>query len=82
MRSVLRFVGVASLLSCLTARQELLYYFVLAHQTSFDVRYLRRFNLTQCINSMVVESLLPRKIVNLLFTITNRNVKLLVLRGC
>ena len=30
---------------------------------------MNRFHLTQCINQMVLESQLPHKIVNLLFTI-------------
>ena len=35
--------------------------------------------LTQCIDQMVSESQLPHKIVNLLFTIINQNIKLTIL---
>ena len=37
--------------------------------------------LTECIYSLVLESQLTHKIVNLLFTITNSNIKLTVLWG-
>ena len=37
--------------------------------------------LTECIYSLVLESQRPHKIVNLLFTITNEDIKLTVLWG-
>ena len=40
-----------------------------------------RFYLEQCMNSMVFESHLPKKIVNSLFTITKNNIKLTLLWG-
>ena len=39
----------------------------------------RWFDLTECINLMVLESQLPHKIANLLFTITNYHDKLIFL---
>ena len=39
----------------------------------------RRFHLTERIYELVLESQLPHKIVNLLFTITNQNNELTVL---
>ena len=38
-------------------------------------------HLTECIHYMALKSQLPRKIVNLLFTITNQNDRLTVLLG-
>jgi hypothetical protein len=40
------------------------------------------FNLTEYIHQSILESQLPHKIVNLLFAITNKHIKLTVLRGC
>jgi hypothetical protein len=41
----------------------------------------RQIHLTECVNRMVLESQLPHKIVNLLFTITNQDNKLTILWG-
>ena len=37
--------------------------------------------LTDCIYELVLESQLPHRIVNLLFTITNQNIQLTILWG-
>ena len=41
----------------------------------------QRFDPKQCIHEMVLESQLPHRVVNLLFTITNENNKLTMLWG-
>jgi len=37
-----------------------------------------RFSLAECVYQLLCESQVPNKIVNLLFTITNQNIKLTV----
>ena len=38
-------------------------------------------HLTECINQTILENELPHKIVNLLFTVTDQNIKLTILWG-
>jgi hypothetical protein len=45
------------------------------------MRERSRFSLTECINSMVLESEVPLKIVDLLFPVTSQDINVTVLWG-
>ena len=49
-------------------------------ETALNPRLVRMY-LTECIYQLVLESQLPHKIVNMLFTITYQMIKLTVLWG-
>ena len=53
----------------------------LINLTVYVVAADQGFHLTECIYQFVLESQLPHKIVNLLFTITNQYIKSMDFRG-